>query len=255
MVGRTSGTRLPLEQPNERLDKEQHVTKRMTQIVVIGAFAALLAIGAGAAIAGGGFADQQTFLNDVAQRLNVTPEQLKAALKGASDDQIDAAVAAGKITKAQGDAMKQRAAQGGMPFFGGGHHGGFGHHGAVSMTAVAGYLGLTEAELHTQLESGKTLAQLAKDNGKTVDGLERTITGEAKKSLDAAVTAGTITQAQADAMLTQLTAHVGDMVNGTGRMHGDGDGDHGFGGPPPGMEPNGMQPNGMQGGMQGSGTF
>ena len=45
--------------------------------------------------------------------------QLKAALKGASDDRIDAAVAAGKITKAQGDAMKARTAQDGVPFFGG----------------------------------------------------------------------------------------------------------------------------------------
>jgi hypothetical protein len=225
------------------------VTKRMTQIVVIGVFAVLLAIGAGAAVAGGGLGDQQTFMNDVAKRLNVTPEQLKAALKGASEDRIDAAVAAGKITKEQGDAMKQRAAQGGMPLFGGGHHG-FGHRGPMSMAAVASYLGVTEAELHTQLESGKTLAQIAKDKGKTVDGLKKAITDGVKTRLDAGVKAGTITQAQADAMLTQMTAHLDDMVNGAGPMHGDGDGDHGFGGPPPGM-----QPNGMQGGMHGSGTF
>jgi hypothetical protein len=226
------------------------VTKRMTQIVVIGVFAVLLAIGAGAAVAGGGLGDQQTFMNDVAKRLNVTPEQLKAALKGASEDRIDAAVAAGKITKEQGDAMKQRAAQGGLPLFGGGHHGGFGHRGPMSMAAVASYLGVTEAELHTQLESGKTLAQIAKDKGKTVDGLKKAITDGVKTRLDAGVKAGTITQAQADAMLTQMTAHLDDMVNGAGPMHGDGDGDHGFGGPPPGM-----QPNGMQGGMHGSGTF
>jgi hypothetical protein len=226
------------------------VTKRMTQIVVIGVFAVLLTIGAGAAVAGGGLGDQQTFMNDVAKRLNVTPEQLKAALKGASEDRIDAAVAAGKITKEQGDAMKQRVAQGGLPLFGGGHHGGFGHRGPMSMAAVASYLGVTEAELHTQLESGKTLAQIAKDKGKTVDGLKKAITDGVKTRLDAGVKAGTITQAQADAMLTQMTAHLDDVVNGAGPMHGDGDGDHGFGGPPPGM-----QPNGMQGGMHGSGTF
>jgi hypothetical protein len=227
------------------------VTKRMTQVVVIGVFALILAIGAGAAIAGGGLGDQQTFLNDVAKRLNVTPEQLKAALKGASEDQIDAAVAAGKITKAQGDAMKQRAAQGGgVPFFGGGHRGGFGHGGPMSMSAAASYLGLTEAELHTQLESGKTLAQIAKDKGKTTDGLKQAITDQTQTTLDASVKAGTITQAQADAMLARMTAHLDDMINGTGPMRGGGDGDHGLGGPPPGM-----QPNGMQGGMQGSGTF
>ena len=71
--------------------------------------------------------DQDAFLNNVAKRLNVTPAALKAALKGANDDRIDAAVAAGKITKEQGDAMKARAAEGGVPLFGGGgHRGGFG---------------------------------------------------------------------------------------------------------------------------------
>jgi hypothetical protein len=226
------------------------VTKRMTQVVVLGVLAAILAIGAGAAIASGGD-NQQSFLNDVAKRLNVTPAQLQAAIKGASDDRIDAAVAAGKITKAQGDAMKQRTAQGGLPFFGGGHHGGPGApgRGPMSMDAAASYLGLTEAELHTQLESGKTLAQIAKDKGKTVEGLEKAITDGMKTKLDAAVKAGTITQTQADAMLKQATARVADMVNGTFPKRGDGDGDHGFGGP---MGDGGMQPNG---GMRGTGTF
>ena len=233
------------------------MSMRMKQIVVIGAFVAILVVGGGVAVAGGGVSgDQDAFLNDVAKRLDVTPAALKAALKGASDDRIDAAVAAGKITKAQGDAMKARSAQGGVPLFGGPRgDGGFGHHGPGSLDAAAKYLGLTEAELHTQLESGKTLAQIAKDKGKTVDGLKKAITDQAKKTLDAAVKAGTITQAQADEMLTRMSGHLDDMVNGTGPMHGDGDGDHGFGGPPPGMQPNGMQPNGMHGGMQGSGTF
>jgi hypothetical protein len=235
------------------------VTKRMTQVVVVGVLAAILAIGAGAAIASGGD-DQQSFLNDVAKRLNVTPAQLQAAIKGAADDRIDAAVAAGKITKAQGDAMKQRSAQGGLPFFGAGHHRGFGGpgRGPISIDAAAGYLGLTEAQLHTQLESGKTLAQIAKDKGKSVEGLEKAITDSMKTKLDAAVKAGTITQAQADAMLKQATARVADMVNGTFPKRGEGDGDHpGFGGPMGrgGMGDGGMQPNGGMPGMQGTGTF
>ena len=62
--------------------------------------------------------------NDAAKRLDVTPAQLQAALQGAYDARIDAAVAAGKITKEQAEAMKQRSAEGGLPLFGGGHHGG-----------------------------------------------------------------------------------------------------------------------------------
>src|SRR4051812_50041097 len=40
-------------------------------------------------------AEQKAFLDDVAGRLNVTPDKLQAALKGAAEDRIDAAVAAG----------------------------------------------------------------------------------------------------------------------------------------------------------------
>jgi len=240
------------------------VTKRMTQVAVAGAFAAILALGAGAAIAGGGLgSDQQTFLNDVAKRLNVTPQQLTAALQGASVDQIDAAVAAGKITKAQGDAMKLRAAQGSQPFFGGGYrggfrhggfgHGGFAHGGPMSLSAAASYLGLTEAELRTQLESGTSLAQVAKDKGKSVDGLKTALTDQAKQTLDAAVKAGNLTQAEADQMLSGLSQRLDDMINGTGGMHADGDGGHGFGaGAPPGMPGGGTQGGGAQ---QGSGSF
>ena len=213
------------------------MTTRMKQVLTIGALVAILAIGAGVAAADSIGNDQDAFLNNVAKRLNVTPAALKAALKGANDDRIDAAVAAGKITKEQGEAMKARAAQGGgIPFFGGGHRGGgFGHHGQASLEAAATYLGLTEAELRTQLEAGKTLAEIAKAQGKTVDGLEKALTADTKAKLDAAVKAGTITQAQADELLKRTTDHLDDLVNGKLGPHGDGDGDgdhHGFGRPP-----------------------
>ena len=75
-------------------------------------------------LAGGGLGsgnEQQAFLDDAAKRLNVTPAQLQAALQGAYDARLDAAVAAGKLTKEQAEAMKKRSAQGGLPLFGGGH--------------------------------------------------------------------------------------------------------------------------------------
>jgi len=225
----------------------------MRKVLTVGALVTILAIGAGVAAADSIGTDQDAFLNDVAKRLNVTPAELKAALKGARDDRIDAAVAAGKITKEQGEAMKARAAQnGGVPFFGGGvaHRGsgfGFGHHGGpASLAAAAKYLGLTEAELRTQLESGKTLAEIAKAQGKTVDGLEKALTADTKAKLDAAVKAGTITQAQADDLLKRTTDHLDDLVNGKLGFHGH-DGDGGFGGPPPMTVPGaGAQPQNFQ---------
>src|SRR5881275_3343354 len=92
-----------------------------------------LAIGAaGLVVLGGGGAayavtkandnDRQAFLGDVAKRLNVTPQQLNDALKGAFEDRLQAAVNAGKLTQDQADQIKKKveAAGAGVPFFGGG---------------------------------------------------------------------------------------------------------------------------------------
>src|SRR5438309_1351181 len=53
-------------------------------------------------------ASQQTFLQDVAKRLGVTEAALTDALKGAAVDQVDAALAAGRITKDEAHTIKAR---------------------------------------------------------------------------------------------------------------------------------------------------
>jgi polyhydroxyalkanoate synthesis regulator phasin len=82
--------------------------------------------------------------------------------------------------------------------------------------AAAAYLGLTPAELRAQLENGKTLAQVAADQGKSVEGLKAAILAGAKTELDAAVAAGKLTAAQEQTMLDDLKAHIDDLVNGAG---------------------------------------
>jgi hypothetical protein len=82
--------------------------------------------------------------------------------------------------------------------------------------AVAAYLGLTESELRAQLEAGKSLAQIASAQGKSIAGLEDVIVSDAKTHLDEAVTNGKLTAAQEETMLAELKSHVDDMVNATG---------------------------------------
>ena len=224
------------------------MTRRTKWAIMIGALVAMVAMSAGIAIAGGALGsdtERQAFLADAAKRLDVTPAELQTALQGAYDDRIDAAVAAGKITKEQAEAMKKRAKDGRLPPFRGGHHRGFGgeggpgHHGGpghpgAPLAAASSYLGLSEAELRTELESGKTLAQIARAQGKSVDDLTAKLSAELTTKLDAAVDAGRLTQAQADEMLSRMTAHLGAMINGTagpGHPHCDGPG---WGGLPPG---------------------
>ncbi len=211
--------------------------------VVIGAVLAAIAISAGVAVAGGVLGsdkEKEAFLSDAAKRLDVSPAELKAALQGAYDARIDAAVAAGKITKEQGEAMKKRSQDGVLPplggrergGFGGGREGGPGDHFRMGPSAAATYLGLTEAELRTQMMAGKSLADIAKAQGKTVAGLEAALAADTKKKLDAAVKAGRLTQAQADEALKRMNERLDDIVNGKG-FGGGHRGRHGWGGPPP----------------------
>jgi polyhydroxyalkanoate synthesis regulator phasin len=208
--------------------------------VIAGAVAGLAVAGGGAAIAanqlGSPKQESQAVLNDAAKQLGVAPSALSAALKKALENRVDDAVAAGRLTKAQGDELKQRIASGGLPLFGGP---GFHHDGPFGgLDAAATYLGLTDAQLRTQLESGKSLADVAKAQGKTVDGLVQAIVDSAKKKLDAAVADGRLTQSRADSLLSELKSHAADFVNGTAPRLGFRD----FRGGPPagGFEGNGI---------------
>jgi hypothetical protein len=134
-------------------------------------------------------------------------------------------VSAGTITQAQGDALKAHIEAGDLPLLGGLHRGfggpgpGFfgGKHGgpfARGLHAAATYLDMTDKQLQQALVGGKSLAQVAKDRGKTVDGLVTALTNDAKQKLDTAVKNGHLTQAQADDMLKELQDKITDLVNG-----------------------------------------
>src|SRR5205823_7569349 len=112
----------------------------------------------------------------------------------------------------------------------------------LKLDAAASYLGLAEAQLRTELDGGKTLAQVAKDHGKPVDGLVDALVADLKKHLDADVAAGRITKAQEDQFLADAKQRTTDFVNG----NGPGGTRYGFrrfdGGPPPAFRGGGAPP-------------
>jgi hypothetical protein len=202
--------------------------KPSKRALLIGSVVALAAVGAagGALAASGTFdpkAEKQAFLNDVAGRLGVTSQKLEDALKAAAIDRVDAALAAGRITKDQADSLKAAINAGRLPLgFGFGLGPGFGDrgHGHVMfggdiLDAAATYLGLTEEQLRTQLSSGKTLADVAKAQGKSVDGLKQAMTSAFQSNLDQAVKDGHLTSAQRDQILSQFKSNLDAFVNGT----------------------------------------
>jgi hypothetical protein len=208
----------------------------MKLVVALLAFA--LVAGGGAAIAGTGLLspkqEREAFLNDAAKELGVEPSELGAALKSALKKRVDAAVEAGRITKAEGDRIKARIDAGDAPVFFGGPGlgrgpGGFGfrHHGrdfehrrGAGLAAAASYLGLTAEKLRASLEDGKTLAQVAKDRGKSVDGLVQAMLADKTKGLDEAVKAGRLTKAERDDLVAGLKQRITDLVNGRFPPHG-----------------------------------
>src|ERR1700716_2222693 len=103
--------------------EEGHMTSSLKRKLTIGAVGtAPLGIAAGGAYAATQSTSTdpaQAFLDNVAGRLHVSSADLKAALQGASADQLDAAVKAGKLTQAEADAIKKKMANGaGVPFLG-----------------------------------------------------------------------------------------------------------------------------------------
>jgi hypothetical protein len=196
--------------------------------VVAGTVAAIAVGGAGAGIAATQLRsspgeESQAIVNDAAKQLGVQPDQLSSALKKAMENQIDAAVAAGRLSKAQGDELRQRIESNNFPLFGPLPLGfGFGpghgrllfHRGFPGLDAAASYLGLTDAQLDSKLDSGKTLAQVAKDQGKSVDGLVAALVADMKQKLDRAVSRGDITKAQEDQALKDAQTRITNLVNG-----------------------------------------
>jgi hypothetical protein len=219
----------------------QSTLKRRLAVGVTAVAATAFGGGAYAATQSGGNS-RQAFLNDVAKRLNVSPQQLDNALRGAFDDQLAAAVAAGRLTQAQADAIKQRMQQkggavpfglhrfGGPRFFGGPggprFFGGPGGPGAPAhpfpgapggrFSAAAKYLGLSDQQLLKELSSGKSLAQIATARGKSVQGLKDAMTAAIRARLDAAVKAKFLTSAQEQKILGRLPAVVNAQVNRRG---------------------------------------
>ena len=156
--------------------------------------------------------ESKAVIDDAASQLGVKPEALSDALKQALKNRVDAAVEAGRLTEAQAKELKARIDSDEFPLLfgpGGGRPGpGFGHFGHFEhfevLTAAASYLGMTEAELRDALQD-KTLAEIAKEKGKSVSGLVAALVAAQEKRIAAAVADGRLTQSQASELKAQLS--------------------------------------------------
>ena len=188
-------------------------------------------------VGGVAFADTTTspgssFVDSLASHLGISTQKLQDAAKAAALDQVDQALTDGRITKDQADRLKQEIDDGHYPLSGDGGFGflpgpghdrfdgpGFGFHGGLGLrgyaSAAADYLGLSEADLLQKLRAGQSLADVAKAQNKSVDGLEAAIEAAARKQLDQAVADKRITSDQEQRILDRLDALLARIVDAT----------------------------------------
>ncbi len=163
---------------------------------------------------------RDNFLQRVADKLNVSLEQLKQSFKDSAIDAVNASVADGKITQDQATKMIDRINKG--------NGAGLGHflraHGneirafrvkvrAGVIQSAATALNVQPADLRTQLKDGKSIADVATTQNVSLDTVKTQITTDAKTKLDAAVTNKKLTQGQADKALQTLTNNLDKILN------------------------------------------
>ena len=128
---------------------------------------------------------------------------------------LSALVAKGTITQVQADAITAALAAAETAEHANAPTGGpmgAAKGGAAHLTLIATTLGITEATLQSRIAAGESLATIA---GAKKDALIAALVADESKQIDAAVTAGKITAAQATTLKATLTAHITSIVNAT----------------------------------------
>jgi hypothetical protein len=163
---------------------------------------------------------QERFREAIANVLGISTDEYDAAVETAQGQVLDQAVTEGWLTEDQAQQMQERMAEGfgsGMApgmrgdKFGGmrGGHGGFiGGPDNSLMSVAAEALDLSVKDLMTELQDGKSIADVAGEKSVDVQTIADTYLAQLAETLKQAVTDGKLTQTRADWMLEQETAQV-----------------------------------------------
>jgi hypothetical protein len=165
------------------------------RITVLALTGVALAAGGAGAIAATHDDPEQSVIEDAAKRLNVTPKALRDALAAAE--------------KAHGMPQRGRHVLGFGPRLRGGPgplgRGRFDHGGpGQAIDAAATALGLTRRALFEQLRSGKSLADIAKAQGKSLGDVKKAVRTVIATGLSQAVKERRLTQDRADEILKRF---------------------------------------------------
>ena len=201
---------------------------------------ALIGGGIGLAVAQDEDTPIESFLGRVADKLGIGEDELRSAMTEAEQDIIDERVAEGKLTAEEGERLRERIENEGLLGPRGGplegQRGRFcdgvldcirdrvrdhvhDQDGRLPMEAAATVLGMEPEALLSELQEGKTLAQVAEES-MSVDEFTVALLAQVQQELDALVADGKLTEEQADAIYDRVEENIDDIVNALPQPHG-----------------------------------
>ena len=180
-----------------------------------------------------GFAEGQT-LAEIAAANGVERQTLIDAIAAEINEEIDEAVANGKLTDAQADRYRERVADkvAAMVDESSEHRGrgGRDRHDRFNdgdCDELAALLGTDCETLKTSLKAGQTPAEIAESNDIEPQTVIDALVAEMNTELDAKVESGDLTEAKADALRARLANGITEFVNNGFGHDGDRGGRHG----------------------------
>ncbi|MED1917883.1 hypothetical protein P4V64_21425 [Bacillus thuringiensis] len=163
----------------------------------------------------------------IAEVQGVSVDDLVALLVKQQETKLKEAVAAGKLTQEQADKMNENASERVKEMVQNTHQGrgpGKGMGFEKNNEELLSLLKLDADKLKEEQKAGKSLATIAEAQGVSVDDLVALLVKQQKANLKEAVTAGKLTQEQADKMNENASERVKEMVQNTHQGRGPGKG-------------------------------
>jgi polyhydroxyalkanoate synthesis regulator phasin len=213
--------------------------QKVWKIVGIATLVAILGVAAVGAVvyaqndgSGGPFDFNGRFREAIAEILGITVNEYDAAVEQAQGQVVDDALAEGWLTEEQAELLRWRMEQApgarmpgmrgagrlGRSLMGGGDN---------LLSIAADELGMGLTDLLTELQDGKSIADVAKEKEVDTQAIVNAYLAQVKANLDEAVAEGRITQKQADYQLEKVEQRVTDQLDEAG-IHGfPGDGRRG----------------------------
>jgi polyhydroxyalkanoate synthesis regulator phasin len=204
---------------------------------VVAGFLVAVALGAvGALGISSAFSDDDSEVAAI-EEASAEPADPADSLTEALEYLVDSAVAAGRLTEEEGERLKESLESGETllprlgdelfrdrdvePFDRGGEGFMLELSGAfLDLEAAAEYLDVAPAELEDELQDGKTLAEIAGEQGKSVEGLVQTLVDAAQERIDEAVADGRLSEESAARLKEDLEDRIRDRVDQELRLPG-----------------------------------